>query len=252
MKTIVDKFTSPEYITSKILNSDKPFECDINENGEIILTLKTLNTIKEIAELCDLTFETAKEFVLKCLIDLPIFSYYTKPIMNVKPRSNINLLQLYEVIRNPKYFEKATLELRKIPDKTAKAKFKQTQFDFALLHGIFEPNKRTSKDCIKPSGYLCIDIDHYKGNLSELKKTLIGDYNLDIQLMFISPSGDGLKVVIQYDTNKNTLIEIFEFMELYFKQAYQITIDDKCKNIDRACFICYDSEVFINPKILNI
>jgi len=195
--------------------------------------------------------DTSKDTASATTSGLPLFSYYKQPITNLIPRSNINLLQLYKVILTPKYYEKATNDFRKISDKTAKANYKQKHFDFALLHGIFEPNKRNSRSCIKPSGYLCIDIDHVQTDINELKKKLIADLNLDIQLMFISPSGDGIKVVVMYDIKQNTLIEIFELMELYFKKVNNIQIDKACKNIDRACFICYDNEVFINSKILE-
>jgi len=179
---------------------------------------------------------------------LPVFSYYNKPIKNIIPRANVNLLQLYEVIRNPKYFEKTTVELRKITDKTAKANYKQNNFDYVCFSGVF--SQRNSISCTKPSGYLCIDIDHLQTDINELKNILIADENLDIQLLFVSPSGDGLKIVVCYDTT-NKLNEIFEIIEIYFKKIYDIQIDKTGKNIDRACFICYDSEVFINNKILK-
>jgi len=179
---------------------------------------------------------------------LPLFSYYSKPVTNIKPRVNINLLQLFEVVSNPKYFEKQTIEFRNIIDATAKANYKKTKFDYVTFSGIFE--KRNSQSCLQPSGYLCLDFDHVKTDINELKTKLINDNNLDVQFMFVSPSGDGLKVVIPYDI-QNTLIEIFDLLESYFLQVYDLQIDKTCKNIDRACFICYDREVFINPKILK-
>ncbi len=183
--------------------------------------------------------------------DLPLFSYYYKSITNTKPCRNINLLQLYEVIKNPKYFEKQTNELRRIADKTQRANFKQTQLDFVLFSGIFPPYKRNSQSCEKPSGYLCIDIDHVKTDMNELKKKLIADSALDVQLLFVSPSGDGFKMVIPYDLQEfPEFLEFYQVAETHFLELYKLQIDKACKNIDRACFICFDNDVFINPKIL--
>ncbi len=189
------------------------------------------------------------EIMPKAKTVLPKFSFYSKPITNILPRTNINLLQVYEVIKQPKYYQKQTTDLRQITDLNKQREFKKTNFDYVTFSGTFE--KRNSKNVLLQSGYLCIDIDHVKNDLNQLKTKLINDANLEIQLLFISPSGDGLKLVVYFDTMQNTLLEIFNLVEIYFKQVYNIQIDKACKNIDRACFLCYDNDVFINPKILN-
>ncbi|HAH24353.1 MAG TPA: VirE protein, partial [Prolixibacteraceae bacterium] len=48
------------------------------------------------------------------------------------------------------------------------------------------------------SGLLTLDFDHVS-NLDGLKKTLLSDRYFDTELMFVSPSGDGLKWVISID-----------------------------------------------------
>jgi len=182
---------------------------------------------------------------------LPVFSYYNKPIFNMKPRANINLLKLYQVIHNPKYFEKQTILLRNISDKAQSRDFKSNQFDYVTFSGIFPAYKRTKENCIKPSGYLCLDLDHVKTDINELKTKLINDTNLDVQFMFVSPNGDGLKPVLLYDTYKIVHDKFFELMEKYFALVYDFQIDKACKDICRPCFIPYDSEVYMNPKILK-
>jgi hypothetical protein len=55
---------------------------------------------------------------------LPLFSYYSKPIGNVLPCAKYNLLQLYNVIRNPEYFQEQTNELRSIIEPAKRREFK--------------------------------------------------------------------------------------------------------------------------------
>jgi hypothetical protein len=178
---------------------------------------------------------------------LPVFSYFSKPITNVKVRSNINLMQVYEVIKNPKYYEEQTVNFRINKD----PEYKRTHFDYACFSGTFSTRKTAGLTGL--SGYLCIDIDHYAGDLKTLKDRLKNDVTIEPQLIFISPSGTGLKVVVPYDTVKfPTLLSFYELAELYFLRKYNITIDKSCKNVDRACFLCHDPEVFINQKFLKI
>jgi len=182
--------------------------------------------------------------------NLPLFSYYKAPITNTTPHTNIDIPKLFEVIRNPKYFAEKTAKLRTIKTDAENREFKTRNFDYVTFSGIFPDGKRNSQSCIKPSGYLCIDIDHVPERLPELKTALQTDTDLDAQLIFTSPNGDGLKVVVSYDTEQISLLETFNLVESYFKQAYDIQIDKACKNIDRACFICYDNDVFINSNLL--
>lgn len=248
-----------------IQKSDKTCNvCIDNETNEIVFNETTNQTISDIADICNVSKEIAKDYVLsqknnliayKNSCNLPQFSYYTKPIMNLIPTANINLLQLYYVIKDNKNIKQKTFEFRNIIDKTAKAKYKNTKFDYVCFSGIFEPLKRNSNGCLQLSGYMVIDIDGKDNpqitDLQKVKNTLIADLNLDIQLMFVSPSGDGLKIVLFYDINENTIIEIFEIMRLYFLQSYGIKIDKSGKNIDRACYICHDNDVYINQKIFE-
>lgn len=178
---------------------------------------------------------------------MPKFSYFKKPIKNIIPRSNINLVQLYEVITTPKYAKMQTEKLRRITDKKEKSEYKANNFDYVCFSGVF--SQRNSQSCINESGLICLDFDHVE-NLDELKEKLKSDINIDVQLMFVSPSGDGLKVVCEIDKSESFLKNFIMF-ETYFLQLYNIQVDKSGKNIDRACFICFDENCYINDKNLS-
>jgi len=266
MKTNNLDISQVEFIKNKIQNySDSNFNVDIDKiTNEVVYNQTTNEVIKLVSLVCEINTEQAKNFVVNLVnencneeqkSDLVkeniLFSYYKKPISNTIPYKNIDLLQLYKVIKDPKFFGKQTTELRNLQDKSARAKYKQTEFDFVLFSGIFPPSKRNSKSCEQKSSYLCIDIDHVSTNLNELKHNLLNDSILEVQLLFTSPSGDGIKAVLPYNVNEfENFTDVFLEIEKYILENYKIQIDKACKNIDRACFLCFDSEVYINPKLL--
>lgn len=174
------------------------------------------------------------------------FSYYLKPISNTKPHKEISLFQLVEVIRNPKYFKMQTDKLRSLPA-DQQPKYKTINFDYVTFSGTFE--KRDNKSLKDHSGLICIDLDHLSingNNPTELKQRFAADPELEPEMIFISPSGDGLKVItgicrdLSHEQN-------FTAISNYFSEIYKITIDQGCKDIARACFVCYDPEVYLKP-----
>ena len=76
------------------------------------------------------------------------------------------------------------------------------------------------------------------------------DEYFETELLFVSPSGDGIKWVIPIDISKATHQDYFRAIASYIKQAYGLDIDQSGKDVSRACFIAHDAEAFINPKYL--
>jgi len=105
-------------------------------------------------------------------------------------RSNGSLLQIYNVITG-NYYKSRTEHLRSITDPAQARKFKAANFDYCTFSGIF--TTRSDKELIKHSDLLCIDFDHLP-NLSEIRNRLLADEYFETQLLFTSPSGDGLLI----------------------------------------------------------
>ncbi|MCK9281789.1 MAG: DUF3987 domain-containing protein [Melioribacteraceae bacterium] len=112
--------------------------------------------------------------------------------------------------------------------------------DNVTFSGLFK--KRTDNELIEYSGLICLDIDKID-NPEELKQRLIKS-KLPIVLMFNSPSGHGLKVVLLSSDDERNHLKYFEYYQSYFRQYYGIVIDKSCKNISRTCFMSYDKEVY--------
>lgn len=181
------------------------------------------------------------------LSDIPSFSFYKKPISNIYPLETKTLVDIYYHIKNTVYLEE-TKKLRSISNTVDARKYKANNFDYVTFSGIF--SKRNDKSLIKHSGLLTVDFDHVN-NIPKLKETLFNDQYFNTELLFISPSGNGLKWIIPIDTTEVTHQDYFKAVANYLNHTYLIEADQSGKDISRACFLVHDPDVFINPNYLE-
>ena len=194
---------------------------------------------------------------------LPLFSFFNAPITNNIPTRNINLLQLYKAITSD-YYAAITKTYRANNNHKEAVTLKTNRFDYVTFCGTF--SKRNDSSLLMPSGYMVLDIDKQK-NITSIKEQLIKDVELQPTLIFVSPSGNGLKVVVDIDiglitnsTNNKKLINAWQAINSYLANFYNKLIipdakgnyiDPSGTDLSRACFICHDSECFINNKFLQ-
>jgi len=178
----------------------------------------------------------------------PIFSFFSSPITNTKPSKNFTLLDAYYYIIGDTAKER-TQKLRSFADAKQSRMFKAANFDYCTFSGTFAT--RTDKALINHSGLLCIDFDHLK-NLDSLRSQLLQDEYFDTQLLFRSPSGDGLKWVIEIDISQTPHADYFRAVANYLFQTYGVEADKSGKDISRACFLPHDPNCFINQKYLAL
>jgi hypothetical protein len=176
----------------------------------------------------------------------PVFSYYAKPVTNINPTKEIDLVEAYSMIKGDAY-SACTSTLRSIQDVKEARKYKAFQFDYVTFSGTF--SKRNDKNLRKHSGLLTIDFDHVQ-DIKGLKGELLKDQYFETELLFVSPSGDGLKWVIPIDLTKAGHQDYFKAVANYIQQTYQLDVDQSGKDISRACFLPQDPNIFINPKYL--
>lgn len=174
------------------------------------------------------------------------FSFFQAPIQNTVPLLEMTLADAYSYITGPTAIAR-TRELRSITDIKQARKFKSANFDYVTFSGLF--SKRNEKAQISHSGLLCLDFDHLE-NLDKVRWQLLNDEYFETQLLFTSPSGHGLKWVIEIDLSKASHLDYFNGVSNYLKQTYNLTADPSGKDICRACFLPYDPNCYINPKKL--
>ena len=175
-----------------------------------------------------------------------LFSFFPAPIKNTIPVLKMTLADAYEYITGPTAVSR-TRELRSKTDNKESRKFKSEKFDYCTFSGIF--SKRSDQALVQHSGLLCLDFDHLT-NLEEVRQWLLNDDYFETQLLFVSPSGDGLKWIINIDISKTTHADYFRAVANYLKQTYNVDVDQSGKDICRACFLPHDPNCYINPKNL--
>lgn len=173
------------------------------------------------------------------------FSFFNPPISNTKPYCDINLFEVHKMISGD-IFSKVTHELRCKQNKDDAKAFKAKNFHFITFSGTFRVRNRAG--LISHSGYICIDLDHIgQGDkLIEIKKSLCKDKY--VALAFISPSGDGLKVVFKMPDDVSLHDQVFSALSNYLQRSYSLEVDQSGKDYTRACFIPHDSDAFFNDE----
>jgi hypothetical protein len=175
-----------------------------------------------------------------------LFSFYKSPIKNTVPHKSATLLQIYNAITGDFYKER-TVKLRSITDAKQARQFKANNFDYCTFSGTF--TSRNDKNLVQHSGLMAIDFDHL-ANLEEIRQALLADEYFDTQLLFVSPSGDGLKWIIPIDISKTPHSEYFAAAANYILKTYSIEVDKSGRDVSRACFLPHDPNAFIHPNNL--
>lgn len=129
-------------------------------------------------------------------------------------------------------------QLRACDDLKEKKKIK-TMLPSICFSGTF--SKREDKALLKHSGLIAIDFDHLGERLPELKARLIKDRFTF--LLFISPSGDGLKLVVRIPDDINTHALSASALTDYYGDEKL----DEFKDVSRICFESYDPDIYYNP-----
>jgi len=133
-------------------------------------------------------------------------------------------------------------QIRKEKNKTERNEIKK-QLPAICFSGTF--NKRNDGSIIEHSGYICLDFDGYANNKELLlnKESLIKDKY--VRAVFISPSGNGLKVIVCIPQDVENHLQYFNSLEKHFNSEY---FDKTSKNISRVCYESYDPLIHINTK----
>jgi hypothetical protein len=104
---------------------------------------------------------------------------------------------------------------------------------------------REDSALVEHSGLICLDFDGY-----EKQKDLLNDKELIskkkfVYSVFISPSGDGLKVLVKIPPDAENHKNYFNSLERYFGSP---RFDKVNKNLSRVCYESYDPLIYINEN----
>ena len=177
---------------------------------------------------------------------------YQKSFFN--PTLPVDEAQFWALVRATKWGE-AIDEFRKTGDQKLKrglpafifqATFDETESKKGKL-GAWRKQSAT-----RLTGLVVMDIDHVddpKGTFDRWKITQKEPSllcNLGILLVYITPSGRGLKIVFKADVGKGNLIDNQHAMA----KVLGVEVDESCKDASRMSFICKESDILYIDKEL--
>lgn len=157
------------------------------------------------------------------------------------------LSALFEMIRTDKGYKEKINTLRVLKEKAERDDFKKRKLGGVTLCGIF--SFRADKYIQKHSGIICIDIDHLTTEQMLIVKLALKDLLNDIVGYFISPSGNGYKVLLRVDNTKFTNRENYLAAVLFLEANLGIDkkhFDLSCSNLSRLTFISSDENAYLN------
>jgi hypothetical protein len=133
------------------------------------------------------------------------------------------------------------LRIRNEKDKTDRNELKK-QLPAICFSGTF--NKRADSSLMEHSGLICLDFDGYTKQKEMLQEKERLSKNKFVYSVFVSPSGNGLKVLVKVPADADNHVNYFNSLEKHFNSPY---FDKTSKNLSRVCYESYDPLIYVNP-----
>ncbi|MBV4356299.1 DUF3987 domain-containing protein [Pinibacter aurantiacus] len=172
-------------------------------------------------------------------------SMFDAGIKNTVSIGNITLTDLPLIIKCDEDLRIVTAFIRGLTSKEKQNEVKCYELKYVTFGGTFSIRKDSG--LIEESGLICIDIDEIE-NPPQLKKQIIAKCEF-LLLAFISPRGNGLKLIFGRDM-AFSYKENYQAYSKYLLDNFEISkdsIDQSCASISKACFLCHDADVYLNP-----
>src|SRR5205814_5777333 len=104
---------------------------------------------------------------------------------------------------------------------------------------------------LQHSGLLCADLDGLgPEKIAEVRKQIRN--SLHLWADFVSPTGDGLKAVFRVQADVDRHFDSYRAVREYVRQLTGVEIDEKCKNVERLCFLSSDRSAHLNEAAIEL
>ena len=131
--------------------------------------------------------------------------------------------------------------------KNEQSKEAKKRLPLVFPSGTFKKNEKpVAGYLIEHSGLVGADVDHLGERLPKLRKEL--ERSQFVYALFVSPSGDGLKVWFRVPPDAERHYESFLTVQHYLKEVHDVELDEKCKDMARKCFLSYDPDAYLNEE----
>lgn len=175
------------------------------------------------------------------------------------PFRTMSIDEVHRLITSDQRLAELTLAIRNAAaqgDEITARFLKQQTLPYVTPCGVFT---RRRSDCLKlPSGLMVVDVDHLDSpdEAGRLKQLLFKDPYLAPVLVFISPTGRGVKAFVPCPIGKDST-EAVRWAMNYVHCMYDAEntqpgkgVDTSGKDLVRACFLCHDPKALLR-KVVN-
>jgi replicative DNA helicase len=195
-----------------------------------------------------------------------IFSYYRPPISSATiPTESLSLEEVYRRITTDRTLQDNTETIRTLLHLEGEDRYREEKkrlLPSVTFGGVFDYRSNSSKTLqekgkeglLSLSGLITIDIDHISQtglSLEELRDKLSRDRGTGVRLIFVSPSGDGLKLVCKSAVpirDSSHYEEVFQSLRHYINSGYSgetEIVDRSGKDVTRLCLLPFDSQAIL-------
>lgn len=162
-----------------------------------------------------------------------------------------SLDQLFEDIKNGVYSEYTEIiALARSKGMEPEAKEVKLELPAFTASGVFKKGRRA--DLIDQYNRLIVlDFDDVS-DVEVLKGEVIKDDHT--MAAFISPSGNGLKVVVEVDSELQHHRQAFDQVAEYYESRFKAEVDRSGSDVTRLCFMSSDEDIFVNwePEVFIV
>ena len=148
----------------------------------------------------------------------------------------VDVFKILDRIKTGKSKELIT-QIRNTTNKEKRNQLKKT-LPCVLFSGTFK--SRLDKELIKHSGLIALDFDSMT-NINEVKQKFAKDKY--VFAVWISPSGNGVKVLVKIPSEPEKHKSYFFGLQDYFNSK---SFDVKTSNLSRVCYESFDNDIIIN------
>ena len=162
-----------------------------------------------------------------------------------KPTMPINEAKFYELVKDPKWSEAINM-YRTTGDASYKRKLPAFIFQATFDETVSKTGKTGTwrkQAATRLTGLVVMDIDHIDNPKAVFESWTIDDR---ILLVYITPSGKGLKVVFKAVPEEGNLIDNQHAMA----KRLGVVVDEACKDASRMSFICKEDDILYISKEL--
>lgn len=174
------------------------------------------------------------------MIELSIFQNFNKVVANKELSAITDLIQSNK-------FKKQIEDLRVVLRTEGKKAYsdKKKSLPAFTPSGKFKGGRKASL-IEHYSSFIILDIDNVAEKIFALTENLQRiSYTY---CAFVSPSGDGLKVLVRVDSNQEQHKTAFNQLKAYYESILKVEIDPSGKDVTRLCFFTYDPNIYVNEN----